>query len=85
MDLPIRILNQPVPKYIKKGDARGCGASKRVPGGCWSGWYKVWSPQQTGRVVIRRSVASPTIPSWNQMREFLMEMRRLRETGIPAA
>jgi hypothetical protein len=23
MDLPIKILNQPIPKYIKKGDTRG--------------------------------------------------------------
>ena len=30
-------------------------------------------------------LASPTIPTWNQMRDFLQEMRRLRESGISAA
>ena len=30
-------------------------------------------------------VASPSIPSWNQLQEFLQEMRRLRESGISAA
>ena len=30
-------------------------------------------------------VASPSIPSWNQIHEFLQEMRRLRELAIPAA
>ena len=29
-------------------------------------------------------VASPSIPSWNQMHAFLQEMRRLRESGISA-
>jgi hypothetical protein len=30
-------------------------------------------------------MASPSIPSWNQLLDFLQEMRRLRELGIPAA
>lgn len=36
-------------------------------------------------LVDPQAVASPSIPSWNQMHEFLQEMRRLREAGIPAA
>lgn len=31
------------------------------------------------------NMASPSIPSWNQIHEFLQEMRRLRESAIPAA
>jgi hypothetical protein len=35
MELPIKILNQPIPKYIKKGDTRGTGkwAVNTRPGG----------------------------------------------------
>jgi hypothetical protein len=32
-----------------------------------------------------QAVASPTIPSWNQMRAFLEDMGRLRQLGFSAA
>jgi hypothetical protein len=31
MNLPIRILNQPVPSYIAKGDTQASGAPRHVP------------------------------------------------------
>jgi hypothetical protein len=38
-----------------------------------------------GGTVVVTGLASQSAPSWNQMHEFLQEMRRLREAGIPAA
>lgn len=46
IDLPIRIPNEPAPKYIKRGDTRGKWVAKTKPGGLLVG--------------LVQSVASPT-------------------------
>ena len=54
-----------------------------------SRYYAFTAPINLGRLltgmVCANMVASPGIPSWNQMHAFLQEMRRLRESGISAA
>jgi len=70
IDLPIRILNEPPPPYIKKGDTRGTEnigkwQAQTRPGGLLVG--------------LIHNVASLTVPSWNQIAGFLESMRRLRD------
>jgi hypothetical protein len=65
MQLPIKILNQPVPKWIKKDDTRGTenigkwGVHTR-PGGLLVGLVQsVASPRRTGRFVLSRKCGVP--------------------------
>lgn len=69
-------------------------AFRAVPSAHGHGRYQLTVPIAFDRVfstvipelsLLQDRVASPSIPSWNQMREFLNEMRRLRESGISAA
>ena len=65
MNLPIRILNQPVPSYITKGDTRGVWRAETRAGGLLVG--------------LVQSVASPTTASWNQIASWLREMQKLQK------
>jgi hypothetical protein len=75
MDLPITIHNQPVPKYIKKGDTRGVESTHKWENGKW-----VAAVRPNGLLVgLIQNLASPMPASWNQIVPWLREIDALRQ------